>query len=198
MKYARYHHENASLIGLYDDAVHSSLPTRTVAITDELWRTLLTEGHKYVYNLTSEEWELAAPTFDSIQEMRSVAERKVDKIAEAKRAEYLTLTGGQDTIYVIKYDEAVAFLDAGGVAGDVGNYPYVKAEWDAMEIVNAGLTPAEVAQAIIDKRNQCVAIGADIERERRSAKERIAREDTQAMIDDIVEYARTQIQEIGS
>ena len=198
MKYARYHHENASLIGLYDDAVHSSLPSRTVAITDELWRTLLTEGHKYIYNLTSEEWELAPPTFDSIQEMRAVAERRVDSIAEAKRAEYLTLTGGQDTIYVIKYDEAVAFLAAGGNEEDVEDYPYVKAEWDAMEIVNANKPPAEVAQDIIDKRNQCVAIGAHIERERRSAKERIAREDTQTEIDDIVEYARTQIQEIGS
>ena len=198
MKYARYHHETGGLIGLYDDAVHSHLPTRTVAITDELWHTLLTEGHKYVYNLTSEEWELAPPTFDSIQEMRAVAERRVDQIAEAKRAEYLTLTGGQDTIYVIKYDEAVAFLAAGGNADDVDDYPYVKAEWDAMEIVNANKTPAEVAQDIIDKRNQCVALGAEIERERRSAKERVLREDTQSMIDDIVEYARTQIQEIGS
>lgn len=198
MKYARYHHEDASLIGLYDDTVHSVLPSRCVAITDELWRTLLTEGSKYVYNLVSEEWELAPPTFESIQEMRGVGERRVDQIAEARRAVFLTLTGGQDTIYVIKYDEAVAFLAAGGDPDDLDDYIYVRAEWNALEDVNAGLTPAEVAQGIIVKRNQCVALGADIERERRSAKERIARADTQSEITDIVEYARIQIQEIGS
>lgn len=198
MKYARYDHVDGSLIGLYDDTVHATLPTRTVTISYEFWRTLVHRGQDYAYDTIGQEWVLKNLTLEAIQKSRTIGERKVDKIAEDRRKDFLTLSGGQDTIYILKYDESVAYLASGGDPEDVDNYIFVKAEWDAMEIVNAGMTPAEVAQAIVDKRNVYVAIGANIERERRAAKERIAIANTKSEIDIIVEYARTQIQEIES
>lgn len=198
MKYARYHHETHRLEGLYDDALNKVIPSRCVLITDEQHADFVQNGHRYTYRLDTEEWIETPITLDVLNEVRRMGEIMVDQLAEGKRAEYLTLTGGQDTIYTIKYDEAVAYLDAGGAQEDLTDYAYVKAEYDALRVVGGALTGAEVAQTIVDKRNLCVALGAEIERERRSGKERIARANSRQDVTNIVEHVRTQMQEIGS
>jgi len=175
MKYARYDQKDGRLIGLYDDRVHKRLPSRTAPITDEQAEHFVQNGHKYVYNESTGEWVERSLTYLELEQVREHAQAAVDGMAALKRSEYFTLAAGQDTIYALKYAEALAFLQAGAKEIDPAFYPFLDADYQALRESELTSTPVQVAQRIVERRNACVKAAAQIEKIRRTAKERISR-----------------------
>lgn len=93
---------------------------------------------------------------------------KVDTAAGAARARYITTSPGQAETYQAKYEDAQSFA-----AGAGGPHPWVAADAAAF-----GLTDTQAAQAIIDQRDTWVALGAQIEQIRLTAKQLIRAAET--------------------
>lgn len=196
MKYARYTKETGEIEGLYDTAVHTSIPSRTVEITDEEWSAIVSNPGKYMIDTrTATLVEKSNYTLSEIAAYRLMGQEKVDHAAEAVRRTYLTLTAGQDTIYMWKYEEAVTFKRI-GTDDTLDQYPLVEADYSAFNAAGLNKTPHEVAQGIIDKHNEARITAAGLELVRRSAKERIARMNKREDIDLVVQHALTQMESI--
>lgn len=196
MKYARYTQGSGEIEGLYDTAVHNTIPSRTVEITDEEWSNIVSNPGKYVIDITTTTLvEKTSLTLSEIKAHRISGQERVDHAAEDKRRTYLTLTVGQDTIYMWKYDEADAFVRAGGNA-NLDNFPLLKADYEAYEEAELGLSPTQVAQNIITRHDAAKATAVALEKIRRSAKERIEKANSRAVIDDIVENAQSEMEKI--
>lgn len=196
MKYARYTAGTGAIEGLYDTAVHNTIPSRTVEITDEEWSNIVSNPGKYIIDITTATLiEKEQLTLSEIKAHRTSGEQRVDAAAEDKRRTYLTLTVGQDTIYMWKYDEAKAFVFAGG-NGNLDQFPLLKADYEAFEEADISMSPLEVAQRVIDQHDAAKATAVALEKVRRSAKERIAKAKSRAVIDDIVENALSEMESI--
>ena len=196
MKYARYEKDTGNIEGLYDTAVHNTIPSRTVEITDAEWSNIVSNPGKYMIDITTATVvEKTAFTHSEITSHRIAGQQRVDHAAEDKRRTYLTLTVGQDTIYLWKHEEAVNFLNHGSDEL-LDNYPLVKADYESFQDAGLNRTPTEVAQYIVDKHTEAKATAAALERVRRSAKERIARTNSRAQIDEIVEHAISEMENI--
>ena len=196
MKYARYTKETGEIEGLYDTAVHNTIPSRTVEITDAEWSNIVSNPGKYMIDIaTATVVEKATFTLSEISSHRVAGQQKVDHAAEGKRRTYLTLTAGQDTIYMWKYEEAMAFVATGG-NGNLDHFPLLKADYEAFEEAELNKSPLEVAQGIVDKHDEAKATAVALEKIRRSAKERIAKTNSRQQIDDIVSAAQTEMENI--
>lgn len=196
MKYARYDQKDGRLIGLYDDKVHKRLPSRTVPITDEQAEHFVQNGHTYAYNESTGEWVKRGLTYLELEQVRKDARAAVDGMAAQKRSEYLTLTPGQDTVYALKYAEALAFVQTYAREGDLDSYPLLEAEYLALRESELAFTPAEVARQILEKRDACVKVIARIEKIRRTAKERISRLSGRDPIEATVKRAAKRLEEL--
>ena len=196
MKYARYTAGSGEIEGLYDTAVHNTIPSRTVEITDEEWSNIVSNPGKYVIDITTGTLvEKERLTLSEIKAHRTSGEQRVDSSAEDKRRAYLTLTAGQDTIYMWKYDEAKSFVLAGGNA-NLDNFPLLNADYEAFEEAGIAMTPLMVAQRVIDQHDSAKATAVSLEKIRRSAKERIAKANSREVIDQIVEAAQSDMESI--
>lgn len=194
MKYARYTKETGEIEGLYDTAVHTSIPSRTVEITDEEWSAIVSNPGKYMIDTrTATLVEKSHLTMSEIAAYRLMGQEKVDHAAEAVRRTYLTLTVGQDTIYMWKYQEAVEFARV-GTDDHIDDYPLIAADYDAFADAGINKTPHEVANDIIAKHTEARTTAAALEKIRRSAKERIARMNKREDIDLVVQNALTQME----
>jgi len=195
MRYARYHHEDHRFVGFYDDRV-SAIPSRTVPVSDEEVERLSINGERFAYDTEAGTWVERKLTYAELESVRKDAQRTVDGLAARKRSEYLTLAAGQDTIYALKYAEALAFLQAGAKEIDPAFYPFLDADYQALRESELTLTPVQIAQRIIERRNACVGASAQIEKIRRTAKERISRLGGRDPIESTVKRAAMRLKEL--
>ena len=198
MKYARYTRGTGEIEGLYDTAVHTTIPSRTVEITDEEWSKIVSNPGKYIIDISTTTPALVEKERLSLSEIKAhrvAGSQRVDSAAEDKRRAYLTLTVGQDTIYMWKYDEATAFVRAGGT-GDINDFPLLKADQEAFEEAGITMTPLQVAQRVVDQHDSAKTTAVALEKIRRSAKERIAKANSRAVIDAIVDNALSEMESI--
>jgi hypothetical protein len=95
---------------------------------------------------------------------RFYAKRKIDEAAGEARARYLTDIPGQTLVYLLKLDEARAFIAGAQAAG-----AYVVAESEA-----TGLSKLAASEAIVDAaRAWNTTYGPQIEKLRIKAKQRV-------------------------
>lgn len=94
--------------------------------------------------------------------------REVDDHAGQVRDDYITSTPGQEGIYLLKREQAHAFI-AAGQPSDTSDYPLVQARADAY-----GETPAAAAAVILGRATLWTNVGAAIEREREGGKRLVA------------------------
>ena len=92
------------------------------------------------------------------------ARAAIDAAAEATRLRYITPGAGQAQTYQMKLEQAQAYLLAGSPE-NASAWPFIAGEAEALSV-----TPAAAAQAIIDTRDQWVAVGALIEKNRLAGK----------------------------
>jgi len=91
----------------------------------------------------------------------------IDAKAGEVRKRYITTVPGQAETYLKKAEEAAAYKAAGY---PVDLTPY---GWIAAEVAARGITAQQAADGILARRDQYVALGQGIERERVKAKEAI-------------------------
>ncbi len=107
------------------------------------------------------------PTLD---EYKTAARMEIDVVAGGVRQKYITSIQGQDAVYLMKYDEAVAYKDAGyPVIGGADEYPHLTAEAVAL-----GQTEQQVADTVIATREAWVMLSAAIEGERLGGKNNVS------------------------
>jgi len=99
----------------------------------------------------------------SIEEQKKSAKKDIDNAAGLKREQYITAVSGQEATYLMKYDEAVAYLADG--APDLLNYPHLTAEAFATSV-----TLPDLANSVIATRAAWYAVSAQIEGARMGGK----------------------------
>lgn len=126
--------------------------------------------------------ELISPeelTLHHLNESRRESLKRIDSAAEAVRLKFITPGAGQAMVYQRKVQEAETLaLDNNP---DADHYPLL-----AAEIGITGETLQEVAETVLAKRDQWLAVAALIERTRLLAKADIQAADTAAGIDTII------------
>ncbi len=102
---------------------------------------------------------------------------EVDRRAGQARRRYIGAEPGQETVYLLKREEARAFADDGYAGGSIP--PFVQAELDAaagaaQDGAPGALTAKQAAELILDQAASWGAAAASIEAVRRKWKIRIA------------------------
>lgn len=95
------------------------------------------------------------------------ATRRVNEAAGATRAEYITVVAGQEITYQVKREQAQRIID--GATYSAAAHRFIQAEIQAR--ADAGLpvwTAAEIAADVLAEAEAWIAIGAEIERQRRA------------------------------
>jgi hypothetical protein len=108
-----------------------------------------------------------------LAELKLQLQTQVDAEAEAARLRYLTPGSGQALEYQATEADARSFTAAhlAGANPDIGAYPFLLAEADAIEAATGAAPDAvEVATSVIAQADAWVAAGAEIKRLRRGAK----------------------------
>lgn len=105
--------------------------------------------------------------------LKIAALARVDVAAEAARMAFLTTGAGQAMEYQATEAEGRAYVNAlsAGQSPDLANYPFIKAEYDAM--TEAAGTPPDVMDVVymvVGMANLWIMAGAEIKRLRRAAK----------------------------
>lgn len=92
------------------------------------------------------------------------AKQLIDGAASRARSRHSTMIGGQDSMYMIKADEAARYIAAGS-PDDASAYALLSAEAQALQI-----TPQEQATRVIEARDGWLLVAARIEAARISGK----------------------------
>ena len=100
-------------------------------------------------------------TPNDLGSVQAILKTRIDDAAEAQRARYLTPGSGQALVYLQKFNEAKAVLNAGD---GIANYPLL-----AASVTGTG-TLMTTAQIVVAKMVQCYVGVAEIEATRISAK----------------------------
>lgn len=118
----------------------------------------------YLWNWETRSWRYSPP---DIGLMRKAGKEMIDYAAGRARSRYITAGPGQDATYAAKYDEALAYREA-GYPSDLTAYPYVAGE----SFPNAPRTAQEAADRIIALGDQWkYVIGPAIEATRINGKD---------------------------
>ena len=131
-----------------------------------------TEGDAILAALTTiivaKEARLAPPAL-TLPEAKLAAKKKIDNAAGRARARYITTVGGQEAVYLTKYDEAVAYKAAGYPAiGSPNEYLHLTSEANA-----TGQTAQQVADLVLATREAWYLLSAQIEGERLGGKKNV-------------------------
>lgn len=102
-----------------------------------------------------------------LDKLRQHAIERIDADAERARLRFISPGAGQMLEYQQTEMDAQGFLDSGG---DIENYPFLKAEVDALDEAHGPANDQAVAQGIINQAQAWRQIGAEIKRLRRAAK----------------------------
>lgn len=170
MKYATID-ENGDPNGFFDDAIHRSIPSGAIKISQDDWQAHVNHDYRR-HDGTG--W-VSHTRVRPIHILRASAQKKVDKYAGAARSRYITDAPGQESIYILKDQQARAFA----AAGYTGTVPVlVQADADAL-----GITVQSAADAIIAQADAWIIIAAEIEAARRRGKAAIDAASDSAAID---------------
>lgn len=103
----------------------------------------------------------------SLADYKTMAKGLIDVTAGKARQRYITAAPGQDAVYLMKYDEAKAYKDAGyPTIGGPDEYPHLTAE-----ATSTSQTEQQVADLVIATRDAWVTLSASIEGERIGGKQ---------------------------
>jgi len=107
---------------------------------------------------------------ENLEDQKVLAIQFLNKKAGAVRGQYITITPGQDAVYLSKVEEAKAYqrAEAAGQVIDEGDYPHLSGE--------VGITATDlsgVASVVLAKRNEWIAVSANIESQRLGATKSI-------------------------
>lgn len=102
----------------------------------------------------------AIQTASSLEDKQEIAISFINKKAGSVRAQYITVTPGQDAVYLAKVDEATAYQEAVASSQTIqeGDYPHLSSE--------VGITANDlngVVSIILTKRNEWLSASAVIE-----------------------------------
>ena len=110
------------------------------------------------------------PGLTDLEKAIEDAKNSIDTAAGTARSRYITVSPGQDAVYVGKGKEAQAYIDA-GYPVDLTGYPFVTAEKNAK-----GITPTAAADTISAIAVGWTGLAASIEEIRLGYKEQIGAE----------------------
>lgn len=100
-------------------------------------------------------------------DLKERAKNSIDVQAEKALNRYVSYGPAQLMLSLEKSEQATDFI-ANGYPNDLSNYPFINAE-----SIATGKTPKEVADAIILKKSEWIAIATQIEEKRLKAKKDI-------------------------
>jgi len=110
-------------------------------------------------------------SFDPIEDARTAAIEDVNQATGAARERFVTNIPSQDATYQMKLQDCQKFVADGSPQGDLGRYPFVWGEAQAMH-----LSGADAAAVVIRTYEQWIGLAALIENIRRIACEEIKTE----------------------
>jgi len=93
---------------------------------------------------------------------QQIAKNEIDGLAEEARLRYITAGSGQAIVYQEKALDAERHKADGYPEGGLSSYPWIKAEVDA-----TGQTPKAATDFVLAQRDAWVAVGTEIEKNRR-------------------------------
>lgn len=96
--------------------------------------------------------------------------KEIDKVSGTTREKYITSTAGQSETYLMKSEQAQAWLAADPGTRVEADYPMVVAERDALLLADPLTTMDSAALYIVATKSAWVQKAAEIERERRKGK----------------------------
>ena len=162
-KFVNYDSETGDILGFYDDRIHSSIPTPSLAITDAEWHDCISNNGLRRINPATPAVEVFVPVVVLADE-KDYAKSMIDDAASEASGRYISNGFGQALRYQGKADDATAYVDAGYPA-DTTPYPFITAEVNA-----TGKTATQAADDILSTRSAWITIGASIEEERIGGK----------------------------
>ena len=114
-------------------------------------------GDKFIWDFESNTWKYT----ETLEEIKASTLSDIDILAGIKRLKYITDVPGQQTVYLVKLEQAQSYLQDNSISA-----PYISIEAEVM-----GVSMVIAAQQIVDKANLWNnVVGPQIEGIRRKNK----------------------------
>lgn len=105
-----------------------------------------------------------------LDDARTSAADDIDQAAGMARGRYITIAPCQSATYLLKADDAVAYRAAGYPDQNIASYPFINAKALSQTDQPGPADYKAAADLILLRRDQWIALGAEIERIREKGK----------------------------
>jgi hypothetical protein len=141
-------------------------------------------------------WDQLAQEWKDARTLRDIHQDCISDlmgVIQSVRLGILERRGSQDYIYLLKEEEAEAYLAAGSPELDPQDWPFLAADMLVEQVTNPSVSASQLTAAIIDQARSSQASLVLTERIRRSAKKSILASDTLEESEMIVSQAMSEL-----